>query len=140
MDMKNNKKKQHSKNKVKSGPSSKKTGTGNKTTAKSKKYHTVDFMQSCAYNLPEGLQIPYNCSGKAVLDRFSPIMDDSYPYKYTFHAQENPAKRTKTSDLVLVPKRTKASPRRQQKVVTPRQQASEDLFNEVFFGSSSSNL
>ena len=140
MDMKNNKKKKHSKNKVKSGPSSKKTGTGNKTTAKSKKYHTVDFMQSCAYNLPEGLQIPYNRSGKAVLDRFSPIMDDAYPYKYTFHDKATPSKRIKTSDFVLVPKRTQVDPRRQQKVVTPREQAAEDLFNEVFFGSSSSNL
>ena len=140
MDMKNNKKKQHSKNKVKSSPSSKKMGKGNKVKANSKKYATVDFMQSCAYNLPDGLKIPYNRSGKAVLDRFSPIMDDAYPYKYTFHDQETPTKRIKTSDLVLVPKRTKVGPRRQQKVVTPRQQASEDLFNEVFFGSSSSNL
>ena len=140
MDTKNNKKKQPSQNKVKSGPSSKKMGKGNKVKAKSKKYATVDFMQSCAYNLPEGLRIPFNRSGKAILDRFSPIMDDSYPYKYTFHAQENPAKRTKTSDLVLVPKRTKVAPRRQQKVVTPSEQASKDLFNEVFFRSSSLNL
>ena len=55
---KNNKKKQPSQDKVKSGPSSK-----NKVKAKTKKYATVDFMQSCVYNLPEGLKIPFNCSG-----------------------------------------------------------------------------
>ena len=100
MDMKNNKKNQHLKNKVKSGPSAKQTGKGNKVKAKAKKCATVDFMQSCAYHLPEGLKIPYNRSGKAVLDRFFPNMDDKYPYKYTFHAVENPTKQTKTSDLV----------------------------------------
>ena len=138
MDMKNNKKNQHSKNKVKSVPSSKKMGKskkmveGNKVRAKAKKYYTVDFMQSCAYHLPEGLKMPINRSGKAVLDRFSPNMDDAYPYTYTFHAQDHPSNSSKTS-VVLPPKRTKASPRRQQKVVTPSQQAAEDLFNEVFF-------
>ena len=105
-----------------------------------KKYATVDFMQSCAYNLPEGLKIPYNSSEKGVLDYSSPNMDDAYLYKYTFYTQEDPTKLSKTSDLVLVPKRTKVGPRRQQKVVTPRQQKSEDLFNEVFFGTNSSNL
>ena len=145
MDTKNDKKKQHSKNKVKSVHSlkkmgkSKKMGNGNQAKAKAKKYATVDFMQSCAYHLPEGLKIPYNRSGKAVLDRFSPNMDDAYPYKYTFHGQDNPSNASKTS-VVLVPKRTKASPRRQQKVVTPSQRAAEDLFNELFFWSSSSNL
>ena len=97
-------------------------------------------MQSCAYNLPEGLKIPYNSSGEAVLDYSSPNMDDTYPYKYTFYTQEDPTKLSKTSDLVKVPTRTKVGARRQQKVVTPRQQESEDLFNEVFFGTSSSNL
>ena len=58
MDKKKNSKKQHSKNEVKSGQSSKKMGKGNKANAK--KYATVDFMQSCAYNLPQGLKIAYN--------------------------------------------------------------------------------
>jgi len=139
MDKKNNSKKRRSKNMVKGSVSSKKMGKGKK--AKVKKYATVDFMQSCAYNLPEGLKIAYNSSGKAVLDFLSPNMDWSYPYKYTFYDQEDPTKHSKTSDLVFGPKRTKIGPRRQPTVVTPpRHQEAEDLFNEVFFGTSSSNL
>ena len=88
MDKKNNSKKRHSKNIVKGGVSPKKIGKGNK--AKVKKYGIVDFMQSCAYNLPEGLKIPYNSSRKAVLDHLSPNMDWSYPYKYTFYGQAAP--------------------------------------------------
>jgi len=117
---------------VKGSVSSKKMGKGKK--AKVKKYATVDFMQSCAYNLPEGLKIAYNSSGKAVLNW-------SYPHKYTFYDQEDHTKHIKSSDLVFGPKRTKVGPRRQTKVVTPpRNQEAEDLFHEVFFGNSSSNL
>ena len=64
MDKKNNSKKQHSKKMVESGVSSKKTGKGNKV--KVKKYWTVDHMQSCFYDLPEGLKVRLNRSGKAI--------------------------------------------------------------------------
>jgi len=132
MDKKNNSKKRRSKNMVKGSVSSKKMGKGKK--AKVKKYATVDFMQSRAYNLPEGLKIAYNSSGKAVLNW-------SYPHQYTFYDQEDHTKHIKMSDLVFGPKRTKVGPRRQTKVVTPqRNQEAEDLFHEVFFGNSSSNL
>ena len=92
-------------------------GQGEK--AKLKKHAAMDFMQSCAYNLPEGLKIAYNSSGKAVLDYRSPNMDWSYPYKYTFYSQEDPTKHSKTSDLVFGAKRTKVGPRCQPNVVTP---------------------
>jgi len=138
MDKKNNSKKQHSKNMVKGRVSSKKMGMGN--MAKVKKYATVDFMQSCFYNLPEGLKIPSNSSGKAVLDYSSPNMDPSYPYKYTFYGQAAPTNHSKTSNLVFGPKRTKVGQHRRPKVVAPpRQHEAEDLFHEVFLGTSSSN-
>ena len=139
MDKKNNSKKQHSKKMVESGVSSKKMGKGNKV--KVKKYWTVDHMQSCFYDLPEGLKIPSNRSGKAILDRNSPNMDPSHPYKYIFFGKPSPMEQNTLSDLVFGSKRTKVGPRRQTKVVTPpRHQEAEDLFHEVFFGNSSSNL
>ena len=84
---------------VKGGVSFKKMGKGNK--AKVKKYATVDFMQSCFYNLLEGLKIPSNSSGKAVLGYSSPNMDPSYPQKYTFYSQAAPTNHSKTSNLVF---------------------------------------
>ena len=96
MNKKNNSKKKYSKNIVKGGVSSTKSGKGNK--GKVKKYATVDVMQSCAYNLPEGLKIPYNSSRKAVLDHLSPNMDWSYPYKYTFYGQAAHTNHSKTSN------------------------------------------
>ena len=133
MDKQNNSKKKYSKTIVKGGVSSTKSGKGNK--GKVKKYVIVDFMQLCAYNLPEGLKIPYNGSGKAVLDYLSPNMDWSYLYKYTFYRQAAPTKHSKMSNLVFGPKRTKVGQRRRPKVVTPpRQHEAEDLFHEVFVG------
>ena len=90
MDTKKNSKKQHSKNMAKGGVSSKKMGKGNKV--KAKKYYTVDHMQSCFYGLPEGLKIRSNRLGKAILDKHSPNMDPSYPYKYIFYGQAAPTK------------------------------------------------
>ena len=99
-----------------------------------KKYATFDFLQSCFYNLPEGVKIQLNSSGKAVLDYSSPSMDPSYPYKYTFYSQADPTKKSKTSNLVVAIKRTKAGQRRRSKVVAPpRQHEAEELFLEVLF-------
>ena len=118
---------------VKGGVSFKKMGKGNK--AKVKKYATVDFMQSCFYNLLEGLKIPSNSSGKAVLGYSSPNMDPSYPQKYTFYSQAAPTNHSKTSNLVFGQKRTKVGRHCRPKVVAPpRQHKAEDLFHEVFFG------
>ena len=72
MDEKKNSMKKHSKNIVEGGVSSSKSDKGNK--GKVKKYAIVDFMQLCAYNLPEGLKIAYNGSGKVVLDYLSTNM------------------------------------------------------------------
>ena len=133
MDKKNNSKKQHSKKMVDSGVSSKKTGKGNKV--KVKKYWTVDHMQSCFYDLPEGLKIRSNRSGKAILDKYSPNMDPSYPYKYIFYGEAAPTNHFKTSNLAFGPKRTKVVQRSRPKVVAPsRQHEAEHLFHEVFFG------
>lgn len=95
-----------------------------KSTKKTKKYATVDYFQSHFYNLREGRKIPFDSSGKAVVE-FSPVS------KITFFQQDEPTKKKDTSRIVFRKKEKGVPRRRRSRVVAPSRQH-EAEFREVF--------
>ena len=110
--------------------SAKKRGKG-VCVAKTKKakieiYATVDFLQSCFFNNLEGLKIPFNRSGEAVLEK-------SPDFKITFYRQKDPPKKTDLSKRAFGQKGIKGARRhRSRPVAPPRQHEAKAEFRELF--------
>ena len=95
MDNRNNGKMQSTKNRGKG------VGTAKTKKAKIKIYVTIEYFQLFFSCIEEGCKIPFNRSGKAVLEL-------SLHYRIIFNCQEDPPKKLTRRDGSLVKKGSKA--------------------------------